>query len=240
MDRVLILYKGEMNRTVKYGITGASLAATVLWVLALQFSQAGSVTALFPLVLYIDTTLMSFLLAGVTLVFETQENVLQSFLVTPINTTEFLLAKGLAVVTSSVITFGLLTTYGILFKNLSVNILGLLAAVIVISFAFAQLGILMTYFSKDFTDLLMGMFKFAIVFSLPTMLVFLNVFNARWLTTLQYINPTKHAITLLQASVFPVPQQDLIISIVYILVLSIAGFVGAYKLFDGYVVKGGA
>lgn len=240
MDRVLFLYRGEMNRTVKYGITGASLAATVLWVLALQFSHAGSVTALFPLVLYIDTTLMSFLLAGVTLVFETQENVLKSFLVTPINTTEYLLAKSLAVVTSSVITFVLLTTYGMLFKNLSINILGMLAAVIVIAFAFAQLGLLMTYFSKDFTDLLMGMFKFAIVFSLPTMLVFLNVLDAPWLTALQYLNPTKHAITLLQAAVTPVPQQDLIIATVYILALSIAGFVGTCKLFDSYVVKGGA
>ncbi|MDP3488403.1 MAG: ABC transporter permease [Bacillota bacterium] len=240
MDRVLFLYRGEMNRTVKYGITGASLAATVLWVLALQFSQAGSVTALFPLVLYIDTTLMSFLLAGVTLVFETQENVLKSFLVTPVNNTEFLLAKSLAVVTSSVITFVLLITYGILFKNLSINILGMLIAVIVIAFAFAQLGLLMTYFSKDFTDLLMGMFKFAIVFSLPTMLVFLKVFDAPWLVAVQYLNPTKHAITLLQAAVLPVPQQDLIIAIVYILALSVAGFLGSRRLFDGYAVKGGA
>lgn len=240
MDRVWFLYKGEMNRTVKYGITGASLAATVLWVLALQFSQAGSVTALFPLVLYIDTTLMSFLLAGVTLVFETQENVLKSFLVTPINTKEFLLAKSLAVVTSSVITFVLLTIYGMLFKSLSINILGMLASVTVIAFAFTQLGLLMTYFSKDFTDLLMGMFKFAIVFSLPTMLVFLRVFDAPWLIAVQYLNPTKHAITLLQASVVTVPQQDLIIAIVYIAVLSVAGFIGACKLFDSYVVKGGA
>jgi len=240
MDRVLFLYRGEMNRTLKYGITGASLAASVLWVLALQFSQGSSVTALFPLVLYIDTTLMSFLLAGVTLVFETQENVLKSFLVTPISVTEFLLSKSLAVVTSSVITFVLLTTYGMLVKKISINILGMLAAVIVIAFAFAQLGLLMTYFSKDFTDLLMGMFKFAIVFSLPTMLVFLNVLNAPWLTALQYVNPTKHAITLLQASVVPVPQQDLIIAIVYILALSVAGFLGARRLFDGYVVKGGA
>ena len=240
MDKVLFLYKGELSRTQRYGITGASLAATLLWVLALQFSQAGSVTALFPLVLYIDTTLMSFLLAGVTLVFETQENVLKSFLVTPIDTTQYLLAKSLAVVTASVMTFILVTAYALVFKSLSINFLAMLAAVIVISFAFAQLGLLMTYYSKDFTDLLMGMFKFAIVFSLPTMLVFLNVFDAPWLIAIQYLNPTKHAITLLQAAVVPVAQRDLIIAIVYILALSIGGFAASCKLFHSYVVKGGA
>lgn len=240
MDRVLFLYKGEMNRSLKYGITGASMAAALLWILTLYFGQTASVTALFPMVLYIDTTLMSLLLAGVTLTFETQENVLKSFLVTPISITQFLLAKTLAVITSSVLTFALVGTYAIVFKGLTINVLGMLLAIIIISFAFAQLGLLMTYYSKDFTDLLMGMFKFAIVFSLPTILQFLNIFDARWLTVLQYINPTKHAITLLQATVTTVPSQDIAVALVYILVLSAAGFFGARRLFDGYVVKGGA
>jgi len=240
MDRLFFLYKGEMARTRRYGITAASFAATLLWILALHFSQSSSIKALFPLVLYIDTTLMSLLLAGVTLTFESQENVLKSFLVSPISTTEYLLAKTFAVVTASVTTFALVGAYALLVKGLTLNVFGMLLAVVTIAFAFAQLGLLLTYYSKDFTDILMGMFKFAIVFSIPTMLQFLKVVDAPWLTALQYINPTRHAITLLQAAVVPVPQRDLIIASAYILILSVAGFWAAHRLFDSYVVKGGA
>ena len=50
------------------------------------------------------------------------------------------------------------------------SILGVTGAVVLVAFAFAQVGIVMTYYSEDFTDLLMNMFKFMIVLVVPTIL----------------------------------------------------------------------
>lgn len=239
MDRVKFLYIGEVKRNWKYGITAASLAAALLWVLALQFSDATNITGLFPLLLFIDATMMSLLLAGVTLIFETQENVLKSFMVTPISISEYLFAKGLAVVTSALTTFVLLTAYGLIFKNLSINIPCMFLAVVIVAFGFGQLGLILTYYSKDFTDLLIGMFKFSFLFSIPTILEFTKLFQARWLTYVQYLNPTKHALVILQASATPMPTRDVVLAALYLLALSVGGFVISRRLFDSYAVKGG-
>jgi len=239
MDRIKFLYSGEVKRNWKYGITAASLAAALFWVLALQFSNASNITSLFPMLLFIDATIMSLLLAGVTLIFETQENVLKSFLVTPVSIGEYLFAKSLAVVTSAITTFVLLTVYGLLFKSLSVNLIGMLFAVIIVAFAFGQLGLILTYYSKDFTDLLIGMFKFSFLFALPTIVEFTKLFQARWLTAVQYLNPTKHALVLMQAAATPVPTRDVLLAALYLLVLCAGGFMVSLRLFDRYAVKGG-
>lgn len=235
-----LLYAGELRRMYKYGITGASLAVVLLWIVALHFAEAAAVKLVFPLVLFIDATMMAFLYAGVTIVFENQENTIKSMMVLPITKGEYLLAKSLAVVTSGLFTLVLLVLYATMARGVGVNVPGLVGAVAISAFAFAQAGIIMTYYSKDFTDLLMNMFRFTILLAVPTILEFLNVVNASWLKTLQYLNPTKNAMVLLQGAVVPVERADLVIAVLYLLVLGVLLHRVACRLFDEYAIKGGA
>ncbi len=239
MHRLAALYSGELTRMRKYGITGAGIVTAVLWVLILHFGSFASIDALFPLVLFMDATVMSLLLSGVTMIFERQENAIKSIFVLPINKDDYLVSKSLAVATSSLFTLLLLFIYGTVVKGLEVNILGLSASVLLISFSFSQLGAVMTYFSKDFTDLLMGMFKFTIVFALPTILELIGMLKADWIRYVQYFNPTKNAMVLLQASATPVETVDLVIATLYMLVAGAALYAVSRKLLDQYVAKGG-
>jgi fluoroquinolone transport system permease protein len=223
----------------RYGIARASLAVVLLWVMAFHFLEPQGVMFLLPLALFIDGTMMSLLLTGATMVFEKQENALQSFLVLPIRKEEYLLSKSLAVVTLSLVTLLLLLPYATGFKGLNANVPGLVAAVTVIAYVFARLGIIMTYYARDFTDLVMSMFKFSIVLTVPTILEFLRVFNATWIRTLQYLNPTKNALVLLQAATVPVARRDVVIAALYLLVLGAVAHTATNRLFDRYAMKGG-
>lgn len=241
MNRLLWLYKGELMRMRRYGILLASLAATIIWVLTLQFSGVKEgINFLFPLLIATDASLMSLLLTGVTMTFESQESTLKSIQVTPVSDSEYLLAKILGTVTSSITTLVLLLIYGLVFKSLEINILGILAAVVLISFVFGQLGILMTYTAKDFTDLLMTMFKFILLFLIPTVVEFTGLLEAKWLTAWQFINPMQHTLILLQAASITVDNSDLWLAIGYLLALGALLYFVIRKQFSAYVAKGGA
>ncbi|MEW6244218.1 MAG: ABC transporter permease [Bacillota bacterium] len=237
MNRLLLLYAGEVTRMRKYGITLASLGVAVLWVLLLHFSELQDISGIFPLVLFVDTTLMSVLLVGVSMTFEKQENSIKSMLVLPISKDDYLLSKSLSTVTSSITTLLLLLVYGFLMKGLRVNIVGMFGAVLLVSFVFSQLGVLLTYSSKDFTSLLTSMFKFTLLLTIPTVLQFLKIFEADWFGYLQYLNPTKNALVLLLAPAIAVEAKDLLIAIIYLAVLGMLSFIAARRAFDGYAMK---
>ena len=240
MNKIGVLYRGEILRMWKYGISGASLVTALIWMAVLRFAAAGSMTALFPLLIFVDSTVMSLLLVGVTIIFENQEDSFKSLMVSPISKDEYLISKTLAVVTSSVITLVLLLLYGIFAGNLEINILAIFGAVVLVAFTFAQVGTMMTYYAKDFTDLLMSMFKFAIVFTVPTLLEGLNVLKGDWVRIIQYLNPTKSALVLLSSATEAVDAKDLAISLAYLLVLSGGLYALSRKLFERYVARGGA
>lgn len=239
MARVLHLYTGEVMRMRRYGITAASFVTALLWILIIQFAGVDEITLLFPLVLFIDATLMSLLLVGVTMIFERQENALKALLVLPISKGDYLLAKSLAVVTSALVTLCLLLIYGLLFKGLTVHIAGIVAAVALIALAFAQIGIVMTYYARDFADLLAGMFKFTLLFALPTILEAFQIIKADWLQTVQYLNPTKNALVLLQAAVGQVDRADLVIAVIYMVLLAAALHIVVHRRFDRYAAGAG-
>jgi len=238
MRDFFVLYMGETTRMRKYGVSTASLGVAFLWVLVLHFAGAGkNIDSVFPLVLFIDSTMMSLLLIGVIMIFEKQENATKSMLVIPAGKDHYLLSKTLAVMTSSFVTLVLLLTYGLAVRHLSINILGLAGAVLLVSFTFAQLGVLLTYRSKDFTDLLMGMMKYTIVLAIPTILEFLKVLKADWVKTIQYVNPTKSALILLLAPAVKTDAKDLWISIIYMIVLGCVSYWLVRRMFYDYAVK---
>ncbi len=238
-NRLLVMYAGEIQRMRRYGIAAASLVTALVWILVLHYTDMVDMSTVFPLTLFMDATLMSLLLAGVTMVFENQENTFRSMMVLPITGDDYLLGKSMAIVTSSLTTLVLLLIYGMAFKNLTVNIPGIVAAVTLVAFAFAQVGVLLTYYSEEFTDLLLNMFKLIIVFLVPTILELVNILNVSWVKTVQYFNPTKNALIVLQASVVAIDRKDLLIAVAYLVVMSVGLYAVSRRLLVKYAARGG-
>ncbi len=237
MNRLLILYSGEITRMKKYGITIASLGVALLWIIILHFIEITDISAIFPLLIFTDTTLMSIILIGASMLFEKQENIVKSISVLPIEKGEYILAKTLGTMTSSITTLLLLLLYGILVKGMEINILGIFGAVLLCSFVFAQLGVILTYNSKDFTTLLMGMFKFSIIFAIPTILEYIKVFSGDLIRYIQYINPTKNALVLLLSSTGQVERIDFWIAFTYLVVLGVLLYFAVRKGFENFAMK---
>lgn len=237
MNKLLMLFKGDQNRMLRYGITYAGLATSVLWIALIQLLNVDAIDTYFPLFIFIDATMMSFLLIGVAMMFEKQEGALKTLLVTPISKHHYLISKIASSVVSSLTTLVLLGVYGIVFKNLDIHYAGIAGAVILASFAFSCIGILFTYKSKDFTILLMWLMAFFFILAIPTLLQMFKIITADWFKYVQYINPTQAVLTVLTAAVTKVDTFDFTMSLVYLLILAGVVYSFAARNFDKYSMK---
>ena len=237
MNKFVVLLKGEQGRMRRYGITYASLAVTALWIILIQLLDIRDLDVYFPLFIFTDATMMSFLLVGVSMMFEKQESAMKTMLVTPISKHHYLASKITTTVISSLTSLVLLGAYGIIFKNLSINYWGIVGAVILASFVYACIGILFTYKSRDFTILLMWLMLFFFVLAVPSVLQMFHIITAEWFGYVQYINPTQAILTVLGATVEEMDRVDLTVSLCYLVALSIVLYYFAARKFDGYSMK---
>lgn len=221
----------------KYHILGASLVIALLWIAVLHLTEIQNVTSIFPLLLFLDATSMSILMIGVTMFFEKQEGSMKSLLVSPINKFEYILAKSGANIVSNLVTLAILYTYAKVFKDLELSLLWLIFAVIFISFLHSLLGFLLTYYSKDFTELLMGMMKYSFVFIIPVLLDQIGLITNDFFAKLLYVIPTKASMILLNASIGAVETWEIVLSIIYLLIISSGVFFVVLKKHDEFALK---
>jgi fluoroquinolone transport system permease protein len=237
MNSFLALFSGELQRMKKYNILSASLFIALLWIGVLHFTGIEDVSTIFPLLIFLDATSMAILIVGVSMFFEKQEGALKSLLVSPITKGEYLLAKTFANIASNIFTLGNLYLYARIFKEIDLSIAGLVGAVVLIAFFHSMLGVILTYYSKDFTELLMGMMKYAFIFMIPVLLVQVGLITNEAVKTLLYLVPTKAAMTLLNASKGGVALWEVLLSTAYLLIASFGIYVVVLKKFNQFAIK---
>lgn len=200
MSNYAVLFAGELQRMVRYSIIGASIVVSGLWILVLHFTEVQDIGVILPLLLFVDAVSMAIILIGVTLFFEKQEGTLKTLLVSPITKMEYVLAKTCANTVSNVLTLVILYSYAWLFREVNLSFAALLGAVVVIAVFHSLVGFWFSYYSSEFTDLLINMFKYLLVFSLPIFLEAAGLITNEFVLNLMHVLPTKAAMTLLQAS----------------------------------------
>lgn len=237
MSNFKTLLLGDLQRMRRYNIFTASIVISLLWIGMLHFTTIQDIGTVLPLLLFVDATSMAILLIGVTIFFEKQEGTLKTLLVAPISKGEYILAKTFANVISNIKSLLILYIYARIFKEINVNILGLIGAVILVSFLHSMIGFLLTYYSKDFTGLLMGMMKYAFVLMIPAVLEQVGIIKSELISNLIYILPTKASMLLLQASVGGVETWEIYFSTLYIVVLSGLLLTLVLRKFNDFAVK---
>ncbi len=237
MNNFGVLLKGELQRMQKYHILGASFLVSLIWIAVMHFSGIENVDGIFPLLLFVDATTMAMLMVGVTMFFEKQEGTLKTLLVSPINKVEYILAKSMANVTSSLLSLVLLYTYAKIFKDLDVNVLGLFAAVFLIAFFHSLLGFILMYNTRDFTSLLMGIMAYSFVIMIPVLLNEIGVLAGDMADKILMILPTKAASTLLFATTGIGETWAITFSVVYLLTATGVLYKVVTSKFDDFAVK---
>lgn len=232
MSKFLTLVQGELLRLKRYNLILASLFVSAIWVGILHFLDIENVTKLIPQLIFLDVTTMAMLLVGVTFIYEREEATIRSMLVSPISKGEYLLAKMVSNIIPSVLSLTIMYMYSKIFKIIEINYFILLLAVILVAFFHSLIGLLLTYYSKDFTDLVMAIMKLFLVFLLPVVLVEFNIVSNEIFRKAVYILPTKSSLMVLMGTTGSVQDWDIIVSLIYLVFGSIILYYLVWKNFD--------
>lgn len=239
MNSFLTLLSGELQRMKKYNILTASILVDFLWIGVLYFVKLDDISSLIPILVYIDATAMSMVLVGATLFYEKQEGTIRTLLVSPISKAEYILAKTFANITSNIITLLIIYGYGKIFKEINLSLLGLIGAVILIAFFHSLVGFLLTFNSKDFTEMLMGMMKYTFIFTIPVLLEQVGFIKNEVVDKVLFLVPTKSASILLESSAGGVEPWRTLFALIYLMVASLALYYIVRKRLDDFQVREG-
>lgn len=237
MNRFITLIKGELLRLKRYNLFAASVFVSIMWVGILHFIDIEDVTKIIPQLVFIDVTTMAMLLVGVTFIYERDEATIRSILVSPISKSEYILAKMIANIIPSILSLTIMYIYSKVFKIVDINYLILLGAVILVAFFHSLVGFLLTYYSKDFTDLVMAIMKIFLIFLLPVLLDEFNIVTNEIFRKLVYILPTKSALMILMGTTGTIQSWEIVVSIIYMTLGSLILYYLVWKNFKKYSLR---
>ncbi len=237
MNKFYSLLKGELLRLIRYNLFAASIFISAIWVGILHFLNIEDVTTIVPQLIFLDVTTMVTLLVGVTFIYEREESTIRSILVAPITKNQYLLAKIISNILPSILSLTIMYLYSKFFKVIEINYFLLLASVVLVSFFHSLIGLLLTYFSKDFTGLVMIIMMLFIIFLLPVILVEFNIINNEIVSKLIYILPTKSALMLIMGTTGIIGGWEIIASLIYIIICSVILYYLVYRDFDLYALR---
>lgn len=203
-SRLWILIKGELNRLNKYGVFSISILVAFIWGAVLFLISDSILTTLLPFVLFLDATMMSIMYIGAEMHFEKTESTISTMLVTPISNNELVLSKVIGNtihnLTSSLLIIFVFFLAGKLdfINELGINLFLLLLGVIVATATFTVLGLILSYYQKDFTEMLVSMFVIVIFLMIPSVLLMFGVIEGEFWENLMLFNPMQAAQNIIQ------------------------------------------
>ncbi|MEJ6950802.1 ABC transporter permease [Natronospora cellulosivora (SeqCode)] len=237
MNNFLNLFIGEVQRMKKYHILSASVFVSFFWIGMVHLLNVPDITFLFLMVVFFDLVSMSILMVGVTIFFEKQEGVLKSLIVSPISKTEFLTAKTLGNLVSNIVTITIVYIYAIIFQDININLLAFIGAFFLVGLFHTFVGMLLIYKSRDFTELLVKMMTYFLLFMIPVVFEQFGLITSRLYSNVLYIIPTKSAATLLEAVAGNVDLWEILISVFYLSIGSIILGYFVFKKFKDFAIR---
>lgn len=174
--KVLTLLKGELVRLNKYHVTTISILMAFVWFLILYFIEDdGLLNEFLPMIIIIDTTMMSIMYIGSVLFFEKTEATISTMLVTPVKHVEHILAKVLAITIETFLSTLLIIVVFFFIRNITIN-WGILALALIFPTMLSSLiGFAFSYHTKDFTSLLTWLMGYVFLTFIPVILSYLDV-----------------------------------------------------------------
>ena len=236
MSNFLKLFVGELVRAKKYKILAASLFLPFFWIVILELFAVKDLTEILPLLVYLDVTVMAMLFIGVTIMFEKQEKTLSTLMITPIRRADYFLAKISVNLVSNVGSFTILFLYAKIFREVNINILTILFSIIIISVLHSSLGFIFATRVKDFTNLLVSIMVYSLIFALPVLFEEIGLINNEIIQNLMYMLPTKASLIVIMSSISEV-DFGVIFSVIYVILLTIICLYINAKSFDQFIVK---
>jgi fluoroquinolone transport system permease protein len=237
-SRLLALVIGDWQRFRKYHLLTANLVLLTIWVLATLAMNRQQLTQFIPFILLMDSTVMTMVLIGTTILYEKQEHTIDAILTSPVNGTEYLSAKVTTGILNSLVTMALVTISIWLVTGITVSRWVLLPpAIIVVAGFHAMLGIALTYGAQGFTAIILRSVAYMFAVWLPAVFTLFDLIPHAAFKDLLLLPPVSAA-RLLAAGFATVPGWQLIFGYLYLLMLGAVLFIGIVRPgFQRYVLR---
>ena len=230
------LLRGEFQRLLKYNIIQVSFGVSVLWVLILFLVGKEETDVFLPLVVFMDLTMMSVLLMGVSLFYERQENTLKTLMVTPAPMWGIALSKVIASVYLALQSVVVVVGVSYFAFDITFRLLPLFGFVLIISLSHGIFGFVLSLFSKDFNGLLALIVSYMIIFAFPSIFYALDLMSEA-VEPILLISPTHVALLMIDYGFHKaVDTFELIYGTLYLIVGS--GLLWKYLIIPIYPIKG--
>ncbi len=237
MKNLLLLIKGDVIRLLKYRILWFSFALSLIWVMILALSQEAEAKALMPLLLVMDTGVMSIILLASSFYYEKQENTIKSLFVSPVLIVQILGSKIISSLLMSIVSIVFVSLTMLIVHGVVINYLLAIVYVVLSTLAHLAIGYIIIFYSVDFASFLIKYMAMVLILMLPTLLVFLGIIDKS--TEYFAIISPSYAIQLLIGSLFE--SQDILKTILSIFVLTIVPAIlfplVVYPKFKAFAIK---
>ena len=200
MNKLKALIVGDFLRLAKYNLFIASVVVALIWVGLGLFLEPEQMVEFLPLVFFMEASAMTALLVGAEMYYEKKEHTISSMLISPITEIEYILSKVITHLINIMIIL-LLISVGLYFVNeLVISYAWLLLSALIVTSFYVSIGLLLSYYSKDFTALLINYMFMMLIFLLPSVLVMFNVFDGKWIDIVKYM-PSEVTLRILSSAI---------------------------------------
>lgn len=193
LNRLWVLVKGELKRLHKYNVTSISILVALIWSILLYFVEFEAFSALLPLILVVDATMMSIMYIGSVMFFEKSESTISTMLVTPSTSSELVLSKVVANTIHNIFSSALIIIAFYFIKDVQLNWFLIFLGIFTATAFHTIAGLFLAYYQKNFTGMLVNIMVLAFGLMIPSVLYQLGILKGDVWKYILLINPVQAA-----------------------------------------------
>lgn len=223
MARIKHLIRSEWVRLMKYNLVIASVMVAFIWVLVSLFLAPEELVLFLPTIFLLEASAMTALLIGAEMFYEKKEHTISSMLISPMTTVEYMISKVVAHCANTLLVFAIMIIGFMFTIDLSINIIVLIISTVVVATFYVGMGLLLSYYSQDFTSLLVNYMLMMMVFFIPSILIMAGLLPSSLLEFTRYI-PSEISLRIMSLSLDTLDYTQALIDLSIVLVASFALF----------------
>ena len=238
MSKLKHLIQGEFTRLTKYNLFTASFAVALIWIVLAAFLSLDELLMFLPFVFLMESSLMTALLVGAEMFYEKKEHTISSMLISPMTQNEYMVSKIIAHTLNTMIVFTIIALSIFFLKDYMINIAWLVMGVVLVCALYVFVGLVLSYYSKDFTGLLMNYILLTLALVYPSLMVMFG-WAPDWLGDILFYSPIEVTMRIMSLSLHGLTDGlQTLIDVMYVLILTALLYRGViYPQFKDYATR---
>ncbi len=218
MAKIWLLTKGEIKRLFRYKIIVFSVIVSLVWVLIIALADLAFANAFVPILVLMDSGLMSIIFLGASYYLEKQEGSIKSLVVTPARMSEILVSKFLSALFLAFISFVIVVGSALVFQDFHVNVGLMFCYMLLVVFSHTAIGYLIILNSRDFMQMLLKYMGVFLLLMGPMVLVALGLIPDQY-DYLALISPSYAAQVAFNSTISAGNTGEVVFSVVYLFLI---------------------